>query len=52
MTDDEAARDDRPDPNVTNFIIAKNRSGALGEVPLTFLAGSTKFVEVDNRYEE
>jgi replicative DNA helicase len=52
MTDEEAARDDRPDKDVTNFIIAKNRSGPLGVVPLTFLPGSTKFVEVDTHHEE
>lgn len=47
MTDEEASRDDRPDKGITDFIIAKNRSGPLDIVPLTFLAGSTKFVEVD-----
>lgn len=51
MTDEEAAREDRPDPNVTMFIIAKNRSGALADVPLTFLPGSTKFVEVDDFHD-
>lgn len=50
MTEDEAARDDRPDVGITNFIIAKNRSGALGEVPLTFVGNKTKFLEVTNRY--
>lgn len=47
MTPEEAAREDRPDENITDFIIAKNRSGPLDTVHLTFLAGSTKFVEVD-----
>ena len=47
MTEDEAARDDRPALNETTFIIAKNRSGALEDIPLTFLPGTTKFVEVD-----
>ena len=42
--------DDRPDMNVTEFIIAKNRSGPLNIVPLMFLPGSTKFVEVDTRH--
>lgn len=51
MTEEEAARNDRPDKNITNFIIAKNRSGPLGVVPLTFLGGSTKFVEVDQHHE-
>ena len=52
MTEEEAARDDRPDPNVTDFIIAKNRSGPLDIVPLMFLAGSTRFVEVDRNFQE
>ena len=37
--------------NETTFIIAKNRSGALSDVPLTFLPGSTKFVEVDTFHD-
>ncbi len=52
MNDEEAAREDRPDKDVTMFIIAKNRSGSLRDVSLTFLAGSTKFVEVDPRFQE
>lgn len=48
MTEEEGARQDRPDFGQTDLIIAKNRSGALGCVPLTFLANSTKFVEVDD----
>ncbi|WP_239471511.1 replicative DNA helicase [Olsenella profusa] len=48
MNEEEAARDDRPDMNETTFIIAKNRSGALADIALTFLPGSTKFVEVDS----
>ena len=51
MSEDEAARDDRPDMNETTFIIAKNRSGALADIPLTFLPGSTKFVEIDTFHE-
>lgn len=47
MNDEEAGRDDRPDKDETVFIIAKNRSGALADVKLRFLPGSTKFVEVD-----
>ena len=46
MTEEEAERPDRPDMNVTDFIIAKNRSGPLNIVPLVFLPGSTKFVEM------
>ena len=51
MTEEEAERPDRPDFNVTEFIIAKNRSGPLDIVPLMFLPGSTKFVEVDRHHE-
>lgn len=51
MTPEEAERQDRPDENVTDFIIAKNRSGPLDIVPLMFLPGSTKFVEVDTFHE-
>ena len=43
---EEAERGDRPDWGVTQFIIAKNRSGPLTTVDLTFLANSTRFVEV------
>jgi replicative DNA helicase len=51
MTDEEADRPDRPDPNVTQFIIAKNRSGPLGTIDLVFLPGSTRFVEIDHHEE-
>ena len=51
MNEDEASREDRPAMNETTFIIAKNRSGALSDVPLTFLPGSTKFVEVDTFHD-
>lgn len=50
MTEEEANREDRPGLNETTFIIAKNRSGALADVPLTFLGGSTKFVEIDRNH--
>ena len=52
MTEEEAERAERPDPNVTEFIIAKNRSGPLDVVPLMFIPNSTKFVEVDTRHSE
>ena len=52
MTDEEAERGDRPDKNVTEFIIAKNRSGPTGIIDLMFLPGSTKFVEVDTHHED
>ena len=51
MNEDEAAREDRPAMGETTFIIAKNRSGSLADIPLTFLPGSTKFVEIDTRYQ-
>ncbi|MBR2682369.1 MAG: DnaB-like helicase C-terminal domain-containing protein, partial [Atopobiaceae bacterium] len=50
-TAEEAARENRPDENVTEFIIAKNRSGPTDTVSLMFLPGSTKFVEVDMQHE-
>lgn len=49
-TDEEAEREDRPDKNVTEFILAKNRSGPTDVVQLMFLPGSTKFVEVDTHH--
>lgn len=52
MTPEEAERQDRPDENITEFIIAKNRSGPLDTVPLVFLPGSTKFVEADLHHME
>lgn len=52
MTDEEAERGDRPDKDVTQFVVAKNRSGPLGIIDLMFLPGSTKFVEVDTHHEE
>ena len=51
MTAEEAARDDRPKENVTDFIIAKNRSGPLAIVHLVFMPASTKFVELAQDYE-
>lgn len=52
MTEEEAARDDRPNPNITEFIIAKNRSGPGGTVPLLFIPSRTKFVELDSRHDD
>lgn len=52
MTEEEASREERPEMGMTEFIIAKNRSGPLGTVRLMFLPGSTKFVEVDMHREE
>ena len=52
MTEEEAEQEGRPDNGITQLILAKNRSGPLGIVDLTFLAGSTKFVEVDNFHDD
>ncbi len=54
LSDEEAARDDRPDKDVTNIIVAKNRAGALKDVPVMFIPTSTKFVELyqGNNYSE
>ncbi len=52
MTEDEGARDDRPDYGITQFIIAKNRSGPLGIIDMAFFAEKTKFLEVDTHHED
>ncbi|MBQ6395403.1 MAG: replicative DNA helicase [Atopobiaceae bacterium] len=52
LTEEEAKREDRPELNVTDFIIAKNRSGPLGTVSIAFFQDSTKFVEVDSYHQE
>ena len=48
----EASRDDRPDEGVTRIIVAKNRSGPIGDVDLMFLPASTKFYELDGMHDE
>lgn len=50
-TEEEAERIDRPKENVTNFIVAKNRSGPTGLVKMIFLKEVTKFVELDEQEE-
>lgn len=52
MTDEEASREDRPDPGVTQFIVAKNRSGPLGIIDMAFFPEKTKFMEVDIHHDE
>lgn len=47
MTPEEAERSDRPEFGITEFIIAKNRSGPLGTIPLMFAPETTRFYEVD-----
>lgn len=51
-TPEEAQRSDRPDEGWTDFIIAKNRSGPTGSIPMIFLQDSTQFKEVDFGHEE
>ena len=48
----EASRDDRPDEGVTRVIVAKNRSGPIGDVDLAFVPASTKFYELDGIHGE
>ena len=48
----EAAREDRPAEGITRIIVAKNRSGPIGDVDLVFLAASTKFYELNEHVEE
>ncbi len=48
----EASRDDRPDEGVTRVIVAKNRSGPIGDVDLAFVPASTKFYELDALHDE
>ena len=50
--EDEAARDDRPPEGITRVIVAKNRSGPIGDVDLVFLPASTKFYELNEHAEE
>ena len=52
MTEEEAARDDRPDAGVTQFIVAKNRSGPLGIIDMAFFPEKTKFMEVDIHHDD
>ena len=50
-TPEEAERSDRPDQGITDFIIAKNRSGPLATVPMRFDGETIKFYEVDPYHE-
>lgn len=50
LTDEEAARKDRPDKGMTDFLIAKNRSGPTGIISMYFMGDSTKFVEIERSY--
>jgi replicative DNA helicase len=50
-TPEEAERNDRPDEGVTDFIIAKNRSGPLATVSMRFDGETIKFYELDHFHE-
>lgn len=52
MTDEEAERQDRPEKGVTQFIVAKNRSGPLGIINMAFFPEKTQFMELDYSHEE
>ena len=52
MTPEEAERQDRPDLGITQFIIAKNRSGPLGAVDMRFDGETIKFYEIDRFHDE
>ena len=51
-TPEEAERKDRPDEGITQFIIAKNRSGPLATVDMRFDAENIKFYELDYIHEQ
>ena len=50
MTPEEAERQDRPNEGVTQFIIAKNRSGPLGAVDMRFDGDTIRFREITYEY--
>lgn len=50
LTEEEENRKDRPAKGVTDFLIAKNRSGPTGKISMFFGGESTKFVEIDPNY--
>ena len=49
---EEAEKPDRPDKNMTDFIVAKNRSGPTNIITMGFLDRITKFFEIDHRHDE
>ena len=51
-SEQEAARDDRPGEGITRIVLAKNRSGPIGDVDLVFLPSSTKFFELEKDAEQ
>ena len=51
-SEQEAARDDRPDEGITRIVLAKNRSGPIGDVDLVFMPASTKFFELSGEDDD
>lgn len=51
-SEQEAARDDRPDEGITRIVLAKNRSGPIGDVDLVFMPASTKFFELEQSHDD
>ena len=52
MTPEEAEKADRPDEGVTDFILAKNRSGPLTTIHTRFQGDTIRFMELDGgKYE-
>lgn len=47
LSEQEAARDDRPPEGITRVAIAKNRIGPTGDVDLVFLPASAKYYELN-----
>jgi replicative DNA helicase len=50
-TPEEAERADRPDEGITEFIVAKNRSGPVGTIEMVFLKESTRFMQLDRNHD-
>ena len=51
-TSEEAKQSDRPKEGMTDFIIAKNRSGPTGLVTMGFREKDTRFAEIDFNHDE
>lgn len=51
-SEQEATRDDRPDEGITRIVLAKNRSGPIGDVDLVFMPASTKFFELSGEDDD
>jgi len=46
LSEDEASRDNRPDPGMANLIIGKNRNGPTRDIDLVFESTYTRFRDV------